>query len=420
MDERRGSLCRRPRCGAAHARYPGLAARGGRRLRFLGRRGRRQELKSRIKSFAELPKLLDEARTLGTDIVYLWDYWNGDDEGKIPWDYWNKGDYIPSDALGGEQAFIEGVKAIHEAGGRVIVYVEPFIILKYSHIGRQIGERTAIRWGDGKLAEFYEHNYSMNPNSPVWTDHLERVIARLVGEYDVDGIFLDSWSWAMNIGCQTRETGAITPADYSLGVLRQTEHLRRYARSIKPDAIVMGETTSGPIWQCWDGGLHADFAWLARSNQGRIVASPVRYGRPQANYYANGNNRNQMNQTFAAGHSLVLCNKHLEDSAYVRRMVEVRRRYADALIHGKLVDQPYCIDEAIAAYRYKGGTHEVIVVVNTSESDARSGEVTVRGAGRGAGWMRVDGDSGGWSVPHRDRLAFTLGPARMMILARTL
>ena len=101
-------------------------------------------------------------------------------------------------------------------------------------------------------------------------------------------------------------------------------------------------------------------------------------------------------------------------------MVEVRRRYADALIHGKLVDQPYCIDEAIAAYRYEGGTHEVIVVVNTSEREARSGEVTVRGAGRGAGWMRVDGDSGGWSVPHRDRLAFTLGPARMMILARTL
>ena len=376
-----------------------------------------QELKTRIQNFNELPKLLDEAQSLGTDIVYLWDYWQGDDMGKIPWDYWNKGDYIPSEILGGEQAFIDGIKAIHERGGKVIVYVEPFIALKYSHIGQAIGEQIAIRWSDGNLAEFYEHNYSMNPNSPTWTEHLEKIIDRLIGQYDVDGIFFDSWCWAMNIGCNTLESGTITPAAYSLGVLRQTEHLRQYAQAIKPEAIVMGESTSGPIWQYWDGGLHADFAWLKRTNQGRIIASPIRYGRPEMNYFANGTDRNQMNQTFAAGHHLLLCNAHLADSAYVGNLVEIRKKYADALIDGKLVTQPYSSDETIAAYQYVGNDHEVIIVTNTSDT-VRTGQLKIDGIGPETKWKRVDPNGGTWSIPHKNELEYRLEPAQMMILVR--
>ena len=41
----------------------------------------------RITSFRELPKLLQEARRLGNDVIYLVDYWEGG--------YFNKGDYLP-------------------------------------------------------------------------------------------------------------------------------------------------------------------------------------------------------------------------------------------------------------------------------------------------------------------------------------
>ncbi len=50
-----------------------------------------QDLKTRISSFLEIPKLLEEAQSLGTNIVYLWDYWQGTPEGGRP-QYWNKGD----------------------------------------------------------------------------------------------------------------------------------------------------------------------------------------------------------------------------------------------------------------------------------------------------------------------------------------
>ena len=44
-------------------------------------------MKKRISSFLELPKFLDEARALGSNIVYLVEYWDGG--------YLNMGDFTP-------------------------------------------------------------------------------------------------------------------------------------------------------------------------------------------------------------------------------------------------------------------------------------------------------------------------------------
>ena len=37
-----------------------------------------------IRSFRELPELLREAQGLGSDVLYLWDYWEGTAEGGDP------------------------------------------------------------------------------------------------------------------------------------------------------------------------------------------------------------------------------------------------------------------------------------------------------------------------------------------------
>lgn len=69
-----------------------------------------------IQSFRELPELLREAQGLGSEVLYLWDYWEGTAEGGDP-PYFNKGDYWPRTDLGGEQAFIEGIRGVHRDGG---------------------------------------------------------------------------------------------------------------------------------------------------------------------------------------------------------------------------------------------------------------------------------------------------------------
>ena len=130
-------------------------------------------LKTRIGSFQNLPKLLEEADSLGTNVVYLNDYWEGASEGGRP-AYWNKGDYLPRRDMGGEPALREGIRCVHEQGGRVILYVEPFVTFYYSRIGKEKGQLWGGRDAQGNFFKDYPQNYSMvahsAPGRTTWSE----------------------------------------------------------------------------------------------------------------------------------------------------------------------------------------------------------------------------------------------------------
>jgi len=295
----------------------------------------KKSTKARIGSFENLPMLLQEAQSLGTNVIYLWDYWEGaiGNEGK--------GDYIPRSDMGGEAAFREGIRRVHEQGGRVITYVEGLIINYCSNIGVKKGTQWGGRDAAGRLYEHYDHNYSMVAPFRPWQDYLATTCTRLVRDYGVDGIFIDSWAYQMNWPMQTDEEGVLySPKQYSQGVLTGADRVRAAIQAVKPDAVVMGETTAGPVGRHWHGGLTADFAWLKGVNHGRIVASPVRYGIPEINFITNGRNLNELQQVFAAGHNLALSDDDLPSAAYVKKLVNIRQQYKDALIYGAQSYQP--------------------------------------------------------------------------------
>lgn len=381
---------------------------GGIYMKYPGR-----QLYNTIKNFKDLPLLLDEAHSLGTDIVYLWNYWEGfssDDKRPYP----NKGDYIPLSSLGGEKDLKIGIEEIHKRGGRIIVYVEPFIISKNSRIGKKYGELISIRYPNGKLMEFYKNTYTMNPYSAVWRKHLKAIVKRLVGEYDVDGIFLDSYSWRMNNAFISNEEGIKrTALEYSVGMLDLIREIRGLVQQIKSDAIVMGETTSGPVWQCWDGGLSADFAWQIEDNKGRIVTSPIKYGMPQVNFISNGRNLSQLNQIFAAGHNLALSYHHLSDSVYIKKLMNIRQQYKDALIYGKVLYHPYCKKETIASYRYQGLKSDLIIVVNTSDCMNFSDYIILKGDDKNKLWTKILGN-GAYKIVGAN-FYMDINPKEMMI-----
>ncbi len=97
----------------------------------------------------------------------------------------------------------------------------------------------------------------------------------------------------MNWPAKTEESQLHSPAEYSRGVLTVADRLRKAIRAIKPDAVVIGENASGALPRHDDGGLTADFAWLGGQNQHRVLASPVRFGIPEANLFSNGHNLNE-------------------------------------------------------------------------------------------------------------------------------
>ena len=189
---------------------------------------------------------------------------------------------------------------------------------------------------------------------------------RLVRDYGADGIFLDSWAWQMNRPMQTEAEHVLyTPKQYSQGVLAIADRVRAAIQAIKPDAVVIGETTSGPMGRHWDGGLSADFAWHAKQNQGRIIASPVRYGVPEMNFITNGRNLNELNQVLC-WLLLAMADVHLAWVPYIKRLVKIRQDYKDALIYGAQSYQPDTGNEEVAAYFYQGSRHQLITVVNTT------------------------------------------------------
>jgi hypothetical protein len=375
-----------------------------------------EDLKQRIDSFRQLPKLLTEAQRLGTNIVYIWDYWEGDPQqgGR---NYFVKGDYLPRPDLGGTQAFIDGIQAVHRNGGKIIVYVEAFIITNSSKIGHEKGPEWGGRNAAGDLLAHYRNNYSMVAPFVPWQDYIVKVSERLVRDYGVDGIFLDSYAYQMNQPMQTEAEGIRYSAkQYSQGVLALTDRVRTAIQAIKPDAVVLGETTAGPIARHWQGGLSTDFAWRSQINQGRVLASPVRYGVPEVNFITNGRTMNELNQVFAAGHNLALCDAHLPFASYIKTLVEIRQKYKDALIHGAQSYQPETGNAEVAAYFYEGSANRLITAVNSSSQRHYVGTLKLRPGESNATWQDLVTDE---TFTSRDgKLALHIPPEGLRILVR--
>ena len=344
-----------------------------------------------LQTFENLPTYLTEAQALGTNIVYLFDYWEGAANGSgTP--YANKGDYIPRSDLGGAAAFTNGISSIHQQGGRVILYVEPFIIYDYSQIGLQDGAQWEGHDPLGDFDRWYPGNYKMVAPFGPWQDYVVSVAQRLVGEYGADGIYLDSYGWQMNWRVRVG-TGSqmYSPQEYNLGVLQLTNRVRSAIQAIKPDAVVMGETTAGPLVHVWDGGLSADFGFLSNQGITAIVASPVRYGIPEQNIFSNGKDLNGLHQVYAAGHNLALCSYWpgtfmYDNAAHIRTLVEIRQKYKDALIYGQQAYQPQTSSEDVVAYFYDGTDNQIITVVNTSNQNY-SGSITMRASEANTSWQ---------------------------------
>ncbi len=201
-------------------------------------------LPSLIKNFRELPSLLEQARSLGTSTIYLVDWFEGK-PGARPFNYWTyKGDYMPRLDLGGDAALKDGISALHAQGGRVILYVEGFIINKDSHVGTAHGAQWSIIGPKGPPEEPYPGTWKPCPGAEGWLAYVEGV-ARRIGAYGADGIFFDSQGFQQDWKCMSKQHGH-PPGDpevFNNGCANLLRRARAALREGNPEAIVF---TEGP------------------------------------------------------------------------------------------------------------------------------------------------------------------------------
>ena len=202
-----------------------------------------------------------------------------------------------------------------------------------------------------------------------------------------------------------------TPWEYSRAVLELADQVRD---AIGPDRVVLCESTSGQLAGHVHGGFSSDLGQKVAQqrwrNQGRILASPVRYGMPQVNFISNGLDMNELHQIYAAGHPLALCwNWHSyadnpkregpdvfmhrkAERDQIKQLLTVRNSLKNALVYGRQTYQPDTGDDDVAAYFYEGSTRSVLTVVNTSTIRSYSGLLQLRPSEASKVWYNALAD----------------------------
>jgi len=400
-----------------------------------------ERIDNRINSFTDLPDLLDEAESLGTNILYLSDYWEGIDQdpNEFP-PYYNKGDYIPTSTLGGANALIEGIEDVHDEGGYMIAYVEPFIVYELSDLGQAVGTAWGGRDANGSLDDTYNYYYSMVAPFSNWEDQLIEICRRLVGDYGFDGIFLDSTGWQLNRPMGTSEEGVFySSQEWSLGMARLINRVRNAVVDENANAVVLSESVSGPLAQQIDGGTTADLAWLWPQNDEQLQASPLRYATSAVSVFNNGRicdqvsnctdmnldynittaeHKVQLNQVFAAGQNLALSYLELGLTGmqtYVSNLLSIRSGLVDAFVYGRQSYQPATGDDEVFAFNFEGDTNQVITVVNAGSS-SYSGTLTLETAQSNSTW--IDQLTSTQYVASGTSLSLTLDAGDLAVLVR--
>ena len=200
---------------------------------------------SHLKSFRDLPRLLTQAKSLGTEAIYLVDWYEGL-PGSPPYNWWsNKGDYIPRSDQGGAAALKDGIAAVHALGGRIIFYIEGFIIQKASNVGKRHGADWSIMVPGGPLAHPYSDCWKPCPAAKGWVEYFESV-ARRMGQDGADGLFIDSYGYQRDYKCVSRRHGHPIGSGevFNAGAARLLRRARAALQSERPEAILL---TEGPL-----------------------------------------------------------------------------------------------------------------------------------------------------------------------------
>jgi len=211
----------------------------------------------KLKSFRDLPVLLAEAKSVGLDTIYLVDWYEGP-PGARAIDFWEaKGDYVPRSDLGGEAAFKDGIAALHAQGGRIIVYVEGFIIGQNTDVGKAHGAEWSIMRPNGPPEQPYPGNWKLCPAAEGFVRYMEGVAHRLA-QYGLDGIFVDSYGYQKDWECVSRTHGHPPGKKevFNNGAARLMQKVRAALHAVNPEAIILTEGPMLPgLFEFTDGSL---------------------------------------------------------------------------------------------------------------------------------------------------------------------
>ncbi|MBN2209101.1 MAG: hypothetical protein JW759_07375 [Candidatus Coatesbacteria bacterium] len=319
-----------------------------------------QVLCEKIHSFSQLPDLLDEANRLGTSVLYLTDYWEGVGQCEDPYSCWvNKGEYIPRTDFGGAEAFAEAIDAVHALDGRVVLYMEPFIIYVGSEAGRAHGREWSMFDETGRYYDPYVNNWTLCPDSQEWVNYLSDVCYDLVDTLSIDGLYFDSygfqWDWVCHSPLHKHPPGK---NNFEYAAYQLLKNVSEVSRSANPDLLIMTEGPERETLRYSDGSQDWDIA--------KVLSTPGLESMNRYRLFLGGYNIDSINLTAGFGYNLALGPLQLMDADYIRALLSGRRELADALVTGSHKAILSCDSTRVVPNLFVGAEHDVVCAINLS------------------------------------------------------
>ena len=213
------------------------------------------------RTFHDFRALTAEKRERGSDLFLIPGFHDPELIGSHH-NWLNRGDYVlAAQNLGGPEAARQGIEAVHQAGGRVLYYVEGLILWKRSRVGREYGQRWALMNRDGSYYEHYAGFWHMCPACPQWRQWLAQTCARIVQETGVDGFFIDSQCATSNHRCYNPEHEHPHPDVWNWGVREMLRDVREAVDAVNPQTIILVEGAADMARRWADGFITHTHEW---------------------------------------------------------------------------------------------------------------------------------------------------------------
>lgn len=333
-------------------------------------------------TFADIPRLYDEAEAAGMKTLFLLGWERGGFARRWP-------DYVVDERMGGEKLLKEGIDYVHQKGGKVLMFLSYSLLDHQSdYYLHENGQNCTVKsaWGEEvPFAETYcgEGTYRKIPNPPMpmylscpgsdqWQQKM-LLSADACLDLGADGVLYDLGGLNPYF-CYDKTHNHKKPSHACEQKADRFRELSEHVHARGEENIILMEHTVDIFNQHMDivqstnsGAKKNDLIEMYRYTFPEIVPTNRESGQDESDY------RNAVNRTALYGlrfdMTIYRCCGSLSDipryAAYLKEINALRQQNADVLLRGRFVDEDgFAWDNrALRAKGYKGENGQLGVVL---------------------------------------------------------
>ena len=301
------------------------------------------------------------------------------------------GDYAFEPRFGGATALRAQVERVHQAGGRVCLYVQGRIAWKKSLVGSEHAEDWAwmdkpghrnLDWSGAGQGEWMTDNWNFCPQAKGWQEHLRGVTQRILTESDADAVRLDSMAEILVCHNPLHEH-AKNPL---VGLLEYLATIRKGVEAAGPDKTLWGEFCGSDAAAMYlDGTLAqgSDPKVVMSGKMGAYGVSPFRFVYPEIKCIEWGHVPmafDYLSKRFLFnGIGLTVGDVSPQQLRVLTRHAEVMRSVGDVL--GSMDCEPIVptLVQGVLANRFSLGDKEIYTLWNRATADSKNAVISIPG-----------------------------------------